>query len=139
MCTAWRREVDDVLGEGRLLQPLLRLIRHLVPCNQNHTRLSTPRARMWRHTESLSCTMRDSKACADRAKGLGSAGDRRTPEVDLLEVLARPGPARLHRPPQLPRALVTDLVRAEVEGCELGAGGDGLGEGGCPVVTDLVL
>ena len=38
-----------------------------------------------------------------------------------------------------PRALVADLVRAEVEGCELGAGGDGLGEGGCPVVADLVL
>ena len=65
--------------------------------------------------------------------------DRRTPEVDLLEVLARPGTARLHRPPQLTRALVADLVRAEVEGCELGAGGDGLGEGGCPVVADLVL
>ncbi len=38
-----------------------------------------------------------------------------------------------------PRALVTDLVRAEVEGCELGAGGDGLGECDRPVVADLVL
>ena len=90
------------------------------------------------HTESLSCTMRDSKT-VDRAKGLRGASGRRTPEVDLLEVLARPGAARLHRPPQLPRALVADLVRAQVKGCELGAGGDGLGECDRPVVADLVL
>ena len=48
-----------------------------------------------------SSIMMDSKACVDRAKGLRSASDRRTPEVDLLEVLARPGTARLYRPPQL--------------------------------------